>query len=775
MKRWQFWLGIFISLFFLFFALRGLNLEAILETVKAANYWWLIPGVLVYFMAVWMRAWRWHYLIRPLKNVATKTMFPITAIGYMGNNIYPARAGEVLRAVVLKMKEGVAISASLATIIVERIFDGVVMLGFVFLNLPELAHLTTSSGFVGSIKSLALWGAIAFIGALIIFLLAAMFPAASVKLVNWLIAHFVPPKWHKGATALAQRFLSGLESLRSPQEALMVFLTSLTIWLLETAKYWLVMQAFPIQGVNFFALMLMNGIVNLATTLPSAPGYIGTFDAPGIALLQAYGVNGALAAGYTLVLHGALWLPITLVGAYFFLKEGLNLTSAMKAANNDKLVPKINHNIAIIGGGIGGMTAAYELAKKGHQVTIMEGSDHLGGLSGGFRRKGWKWSLEAYYHHWFQSDHDILSLIDELGLRDKVHFYKPKTVVYHDGQFDPLDSPLAALLFPGFNLLDKARFGFVTLYLRYLSRWKSFEQFTACTWLRKYYGKKLYELMYEPLLMGKFGQYYKQVNMAWFWARFKTRTSRLGTFEGGFQNFVDEFAKVLKKQKVSIKLKTRAKSIQHTKDGFFHVDVGEKVKKKYDQVLVTTSPHSLLQLVPELSGDYAKKLKGLKSIGAQVLILALKQPLSTHGFYWFNLPKSAGFPFLALVEHTNFIPAENFNGEYIVYCGDYLDIKHPYFKLDKDQLSALYLPSLKRINPNFQAEWVRETWLVRDAYAQPVPLVNQSKRLPELRTPITGLYFASMSQIYPWDRGTNYAVQQARRVVKMMEKSLKSD
>jgi glycosyltransferase 2 family protein len=136
-KRWQFWLGIAISAIFLYIVLRDLDLSSFWSEVKQANYWWLIPGVGVYFLAVWARAWRWHYLLRPLKAIPTSKMFPIVAIGYMGNNVYPARAGEVLRAVVLKRKEGVAISASLATIIVERIFDGVVMLAFVFINLGE--------------------------------------------------------------------------------------------------------------------------------------------------------------------------------------------------------------------------------------------------------------------------------------------------------------------------------------------------------------------------------------------------------------------------------------------------------------------------------------------------------------------------------------------------------------------------------------------------------------------------------------------------------------
>ncbi|MBS1250413.1 MAG: hypothetical protein MAG431_02007 [Chloroflexi bacterium] len=321
-KHWKFWLGVAISLVFLFLALRGLGLSDVVEPLKTAQYWWLLPGVAVYFVGVWVRAWRWHYLLRPVKPVPTNTMFPIVAIGYMGNNIYPARAGELLRAVVLKRREDVPVSASLATVIVERVFDGVVMLAFVFLNLPKLADLTTSSGFVGNIQNLAIWGAGAFLGALAIFLAAAMFPEWAEKVATWFIERLIPQKYRPKVQEVTARFLGGLESLRSPQEALMIFLTSLVIWLLETGKYWFVMHAFPFE-VSFFALMLMNGIVNLATTIPSAPGYVGTFDAPGIAVLSAYGVAKGLAAGYTLVLHVALWLPITALGAFYMAREGV--------------------------------------------------------------------------------------------------------------------------------------------------------------------------------------------------------------------------------------------------------------------------------------------------------------------------------------------------------------------------------------------------------------------------------------------------------------------
>jgi len=322
LKRWQFWVGLLISIVFLYWSLHNLKLDEVWATLKTAKYLWLIPGVAVYFMGVWVRAWRWHYLLRPLKAIPTRTMFPIVAIGYMGNNIYPARAGELLRAAILKQREGISISASLATILIERIFDGVVMLGFVFFNLPELAKLTGASGFVGNIQQLSIWGAVIFAAALLAFLLAAMFPRPAERLMNWFIDRLVPQRWRERVREFGLRFLGGLESLRSPRDALMVLITTTIVWLFETGKYWFVMHAFPFE-VSFFALMLMNGIVNLATTLPSAPGYVGTFDAPGIALLTAYNVPGELAAGYTLVLHGALWFPITLLGAYYYLRQPL--------------------------------------------------------------------------------------------------------------------------------------------------------------------------------------------------------------------------------------------------------------------------------------------------------------------------------------------------------------------------------------------------------------------------------------------------------------------
>ena len=316
LKRWQFWLGVVISAVFLYLALRGLELDKAWLAMRTANYWWIIPGVLVYFFGVWARTWRWHYMLRPIKAVSLVRLFPVVVIGYMGNNVYPARAGELIRAYVLRKKEAVSISASLATIIVERIFDGVIMLLFVFVSLP----LTPMPA---ELRQVVVLFSLLFFGALAVFFVIAASPTRSQAVYNWFIARLVPPRFQDLARGLLDRFMDGLHCLRSGRDILMIFVTSLVIWLAETVKYWFVMHSFDFS-VPFYVLMLMNGVVNLATTIPSAPGYVGTFDAPGIEVLEQFGVNRAIATSYTLVLHAALWLPITLLGFYYMGRESVS-------------------------------------------------------------------------------------------------------------------------------------------------------------------------------------------------------------------------------------------------------------------------------------------------------------------------------------------------------------------------------------------------------------------------------------------------------------------
>jgi protoporphyrinogen oxidase len=316
--------------------------------------------------------------------------------------------------------------------------------------------------------------------------------------------------------------------------------------------------------------------------------------------------------------------------------------------------------------------------------------------------------------------------------------------------------------------MNKARFGMVGLYLKLTNNWQALERVTVDAWMRKWAGDRVYEMMWEPLVVGKFGETYaRQVNMAWMWARLKARTTRLGTFEGGFQAFSDQFAGRLSEMGVQIHLSARVNRVALHPQGGLRLDLPEG-EQRFDQCLATTSPALLARLVPDLPPDYLKGLLDLKSMGAVVMVFSLKQRLSEQGYYWYNLPKAAGFPFLALVEHTNFVSPEYFGGEHIVYVGDYLEAGHEYFSLTQDQMLERFLPLLPRFNPKFTPDWVNKTWLFRTNYAQPVPLLGHSRNIPSIQTPISGLYFASMSQVYPWDRGTNFAVEIGRRAAGLM-------
>ncbi|HVO70994.1 MAG TPA: lysylphosphatidylglycerol synthase transmembrane domain-containing protein [Aggregatilineaceae bacterium] len=309
--------GIAVSVVFLYIGLKGLKLSQVWHDVRHVHVGWLLVGASIYFLAVWGRTWRWHYLLRSIKAIPLKKLFPVVVIGYMGNNLYPFRTGEVIRAYVLRRNEDVRISASLATIVVERIFDGLVMLIFVFVALP-FADFKANW-----LRDIVFFSTLLFWGAFLAFLVVALRPAQMRRIYTAIFDRLLPEGLAGTARSLADHFMLGLENLRRPRDLFMTLLSSVFIWLTETTKYWFVMHAFDFR-VSFFALMVMTAVVNLATTLPSSPGYVGTFDTPGIKTLTAYGIEETTAASYTLVLHAALWLPITLLGVFFLYREGLH-------------------------------------------------------------------------------------------------------------------------------------------------------------------------------------------------------------------------------------------------------------------------------------------------------------------------------------------------------------------------------------------------------------------------------------------------------------------
>lgn len=322
-KYGQLAVGILISAFFIYLIIPNLHLADVAHSLQTANYWWILPGVGIYFLGLWVRSWRWHYTLRHMKSIPVRRLFPLVCIGYFGNNVYPLRAGEVIRSYVLRQREEVAISSSLATVIIERVFDGLTMLLFVFLVLPfaPMPELYRNLVAILTVLMLVATG---------VFIWIALRPARVTTVYLWLAERVLPTRIRTRTDDIYHRFVVGLQSLGSRGDIVMIFGTSLIIWLIETLKYWFVMHAFDFE-TSFLVLMLMNGLVNLATTLPSAPGYIGTFDAPGIETLAAFGVERNLAASYTFTLHVALWLPVTLVGGYYFWREQLRWADFAKA------------------------------------------------------------------------------------------------------------------------------------------------------------------------------------------------------------------------------------------------------------------------------------------------------------------------------------------------------------------------------------------------------------------------------------------------------------
>ena len=364
--------------------------------------------------------------------------------------------------------------------------------------------------------------------------------------------------------------------------------------------------------------------------------------------------------------------------------------------------------VAVIGGGVTGLTAAYDLTRPAAQrrfaVSIFEGAPHLGGLAAGFKgRPTWEWPLEHFYHHLFLSDRAMLGLLDAIA---------------------------------------------------------------ADAWLRQWMGGKAYAAAWEFQLQGKFGDYYKEVNLAWFWARVFARTPKLAYFDGGFQAFVDHLAQRVREQGTAITTGAAVEVIRPRAGGGFEVTVNGQVQH-FDQVLSTVGPGAMQRLAPDLPADYLGQLGRLKSMGAVVLTVALDRKL-TDDMYWISLPKREGIPFLALVEHTNMIDPRHYAGDHLLYLGDYLPPEHRYFDLSAEALLNEFAPHLVKFNPAFDRAWITGAWVHKAKYAQPVPPVGYLELIPALRTPLSGLYFASMSQVYPWDRGTNFAVELGRKVAGMI-------
>jgi len=407
--------------------------------------------------------------------------------------------------------------------------------------------------------------------------------------------------------------------------------------------------------------------------------------------------------------------------------------------------------IAIIGGGITGLTAAYELTKRGHRVIVYEKDEILGGLASGFSTASWEWPLEKTYHHFFTNDTAIIGLAKKLGMRKNLMVLSPTTSVYWKNRQYPFDTPINILKFPGIPFVDRLRTGATAAYMKFNPWWRPLEKVTAKNVFRKINGTTAWNSIWEPLLDAKFGPYADSVAASWLWARLHKRTMRLGYFYGGFNRFVEKLADAVKNNGGIIHTNYAVRSIKKKNSGFM-IDDGQ-----FDAVLLTTPSSVAISLV-SFPQSYIRQLSSIHHLWAQTLILETDQPILKKT-YWLNI-NDRSFPFLAVVQHTNMIDKKHYANRHICYIGNYLPDNHAYLKMTKEQLLVKFLPYLRKINPtiNYKLSTIN-SYLFTVPNAQPVHTINYSRYAPGIKTPIKNMFIANLDSVYPWDRGTNYAVE----------------
>ncbi|MBI2420676.1 MAG: FAD-dependent oxidoreductase [Candidatus Levybacteria bacterium] len=439
--------------------------------------------------------------------------------------------------------------------------------------------------------------------------------------------------------------------------------------------------------------------------------------------------------------------------------------------------------IAVIGAGFTGLSAAYNLLEEGHKVTLFEKDGKPGGLAIGFQEKNWNWTLEKHYHHWFTNDKFILGLAKKIG--HKVIIKRPKTCVLVDGKIYQFDSPLKVLVFPKLSLVDRIRMGFIVALLRYNPIWRPLERLNATTFLPKTMGKKSYRMIWEPLLKNKFGSHIHDISLAWFWARIVKRTPSLAYPEGGFLSFANHLAKIIKqnggkvyfnteiielssKDKPQVKFARRI-LVRSPRDTFdTRGTLGTSIEN-FDAVVVTLPSFIFLKTALNLPDSYKEKFAKLKGLGATDLVLKLKEPFFRDGTYWLNVCDSKN-PIMAIVEHTNFMDKKNYNNEHLLYLGNYLPANSKRFSMEKEEVLKLFDPFLKKINPSYRKNLI-DYVLFKAPFAQPIIPRNYSKMIPPFKTPLRNVYLANIEQVYPWDRGTNYAVELGEKISNIIIKN----
>jgi protoporphyrinogen oxidase len=422
--------------------------------------------------------------------------------------------------------------------------------------------------------------------------------------------------------------------------------------------------------------------------------------------------------------------------------------------------------IAIIGAGFTGLSAAYELTKKGHRVYVFEKDSQPGGLALGFKEDNWEWSLEKHYHHWFTNDKFVLNLAKEI--EHEVIIKRPKTsVLVNDGIYQ-FDSPKEVLLFPKLPMLDKIRMGLVIGFLKFNPFWKPLEKLNAATFLPLAMGRKGFEMIWLPLFNNKFGDFAKDISLSWFWARIVKRTPSLAYPAGGFLSFANHMVEILKEKGSTFFFDSEIIELSSLKNPSLKVKLKNKTQKfEFDRVIVTLPSFMFFKISPDLPQAYKDKFARLKGLGATNLLLRLNKPFLKDGSYWVSVCDKDS-PIMAIVEHTNFMDKKHYDNEHLVYLGNYLPPESFRFGMEKQEVLELFKPFLKKIDSDFEKNLIGYQFF-KAPFAQPIIPRNYSRMIPPMETPFKNVFLANIEQVYPWDRGTNYAVELGQKVAELVK------
>lgn len=421
----------------------------------------------------------------------------------------------------------------------------------------------------------------------------------------------------------------------------------------------------------------------------------------------------------------------------------------------------------VIGAGALGLTVALRLAQRGHDVVVLERDSVPGGLAGSFEIAPGLW-LEKFYHHMFLTDRALVALVNEVGLGGSLKWHTPTTTVFLDGRVHALDTPSAVLRFSPLSIANRFRLAAGLLYLRVLPSSRTLERRTAGRWMRQVMGDSGYQKIWEPLLRGKFGAAAGEVSMAWLWARIHSRTRSLGYLDGGFHRLYLALSRRVTEMGGTIEYGAAASTIRRHGDlvAIEYRRNGLDATVEFDRVVSTLPTGLTVRLTPEMPAEYAVRHPAPQALGAHCLILSLDRPLTD--VYWIGVNEPE-MPFLAAVEHTNLVDSSEYGGRHLIYLGNYRAHDDPIFEASKEDILASFEPGLRQLNPAYDASWIRESWSFAAPFAQPIVTPSFARTIPGFDTPVNGLYVANMFQVYPYDRGQNYSIELAERLVRYLD------